>query len=150
MAGTDAEKDVKASDKALSDFRLVGERKKVVDALNAGRASLFGKLLQFQHDHPDLRLPSDWAAGFFRHSVKTAKYGTTIAQVEAYLAKLENDMTSAKAFLADLQQKAAAHAEAKAKREKARQELSETRKAAKVLKQQEKVLEAEAKKKLKK
>ena len=148
--GVTAEKEVKASDKALSDFRLLGERRKVVDAFNAARASLFGKLGQFRHDHPELRLPTSWAMSFFRRSSKTARFGTTLTQVDAYLKKLDQDQKEALAFREELQKKADDYAEAKAQREKAKAELAELRKEQKANKAKEKELAAEAKKKLKK
>lgn len=147
--GQAAEKEVKAADKALSDFRLLGERKKVVDAVNAARGSLFGALVKFQHDNAKLRLPSDWAESFFQRSVKGAKYGATVAQAEACLAKLAEETAAAQANLKELQQKAADREAAKAKRAQARVDLAASRKAGREQRQEEKALEAEAKKKLK-
>ncbi|HEX2569805.1 MAG TPA: hypothetical protein VH877_09630 [Polyangia bacterium] len=149
-AGQRAEKEVAAADKALSDFRLTGERKKAVDALNAARGSLLGSLIKFQHDNPQLRLPADWATGFFRHTTKGGKYGTTMAQAEQILAKLSEQMTAAQANMAELKQKAAAYEEAKAKRAQARLDLAAVKQAEKEKKKQEKALKAEADKKLKK
>lgn len=148
--GRTAEREVKAAGKALTDFRLVGERKKAVDALNAARGSLLGSLIKFQHENANLRLPADWATSFFRHAVKGAKYGTTITQAEEYLARLAEETKAAQAHLKELQDKAAAHEEAKAKRAKARLDLAAARKADKELKKQERALEDEATKKLKK
>lgn len=148
--GKDAEDAVKTSDKALSDFRLVGERKKAVDTLNAARLSVFGKLGKYQADHTDLRLPAGWPAGFFRHAVKTSRFGRTVAQAKAHLDALVQETKDATAFLEDLQKKETAYEAAKAKRDKARLDLAEARKAAKLLKEQEKALKAEATKKLKK
>lgn len=146
--GAAAEADVKAADKALSTFRLTGERKVVVDAFNAARARLFGKLLEFQHAHPELRLPADWAAGFFRHAVKASKYGTTAAQVQAYLAKLEDDKATAIAYLAELNAKTAAKDKARADRAAARVALAAARKDAREKKKDEKALAVAAKKPL--
>ena len=148
--GVTAEKEVKAADKALSDFRLLGERKKAVDAFNAARLALFGKVVQFRHDHPELRLPTSWAASFFRRSSRTARFGTTLTQVKAFLKKLDQDQKAAAAFQEELQKKADDYAEAKAQREKAKAELAELRKEQKANKAKERELAAEAKKKLKK
>ncbi len=147
--GQAAEKEVKSTDKALSDFRLLGERKKVVDAVNAGRGSLFGELVKFQHDNTGLRLPGDWAESFFQRSVKSAKYGATVAQAETILAKLAEETTAAQENLAELKQKAAERETAKAKRSQARLDLAASRKAGKEKRSQEKALEVEANKKLK-
>jgi hypothetical protein len=65
--GQAAEKELKASEKALSDFRLLGERKKLVDAVNAARGSLFGALVKFQHENTALRLPDVLPQRFTRH-----------------------------------------------------------------------------------
>jgi hypothetical protein len=148
--GKAAEKDVKAADKALADFRLLGPRKKSVDALNAARGSLLGALIKFQHEHSELRLPKDWATSFFRHEVKGAKYGSTVAQAEAYLTALDQDKAAAQAELEVLQKKEADYEEAKAKRAAARLALAEIKKAAKAKKQEEKALKTVANKKLKK
>lgn len=146
--GAAAEKDVKDADKALTDFRLLGERKKAVDALNSARAILLGKLLQLRHDHPELRLGSAWATSFFRRVVKAHKFGNTIAQVEQYIKALDADRAEALAHLKELQDKAEAYEQAKADREKARADLAELKKAKKEQKAKEKALEAEANKKL--
>jgi hypothetical protein len=147
--GQAAEKEIKASDKALSDFRLFGERKKVVDAVNAARGALFGALVKFQHDNAHLRLPSDWAESFFQRSVKGAKYGATVAQAETILAKLAEETAAAQENLKELQQKAADRETARAKRAQARVDLAAARKAGREKRLQEKALEAEANKKLK-
>ena len=152
-AGQSAEKAVTATDKALTDFRLIGERKKAVDTLNGARGSLLGSLIKFQHDNPQLRLPTGWAMEFFRHTTKGGqggKYGTTVAQAEQVLAKLAEQTAAAQANLAELQQKAAAYEDAKAKRAKARLDLAAVRQSEKEKKKQEKALKAEAEKKLKK
>lgn len=150
--GQTAEKEVTATDKAQTDFRLIGERKKAVDTLNASRGSLLGSLIKFQHDNPQLRLPAGWAMEFFRHTTKggQGKYGTTIAQAEQVLARLAEQTTTAQANLAELKQKAAAYEDAKAKRVQARLDLAAVRQATKEKKKQEKALKAEVEKKLKK
>lgn len=147
-AGQTAENEVKATDKALSDFRLVGERKKLVDTFNAARGSLFGALVKLQHENSTLRLPSDWAESFFQRSVKTSKYGATVAQAKASLARLADETTVAQENLAELTQKETEREEARAKRTQARAALAASRKAGKEQRQEEKALEALAKKKL--
>ena len=147
--GQAAEKELKASDKALGDFRLLGERKKLVDAVNAARGSLFGALVKFQHENAALRLPSDWAESFFQRSSKGAKYGTTVAQAEASVAKIEQELAAAQESLKELRQKAADREAAKAARTQARLDLAAARKAEKESRQQKKALEAAASKKLK-
>jgi hypothetical protein len=148
--GRTAEKDVKAARKALRDFRLIGQRKKATDALNAARGNLLGLLLKFQHENPQLRLHRKWATGFFRHAEKVvAKYGATVEQAEERLARLQEELEAAKAHLSELQKKAAAHEEARKKRAEARAALAAAHKADKAQKKQQKVLEAEAEKKLK-
>jgi hypothetical protein len=146
--GQAAEKDVKAADKALSDFRLVGERKRLVDAFNAARGNLFGALVKFQHENTKLRLPSDWAESFFPRTAKSAKYGSTVAQAEATVTKLAGELEAAQENLKELKQKAADREDARAKRAQARVDLAASRKAGREKRQQEKALEAEAKKKL--
>lgn len=149
-AGYAAEDEVKAADKALSDFRLLGERKKAVDALNAARAALLGKLLQFQHDNSDLRLGAGWAGRFFRKSSKGTRFGATIAQVEQAIQRLDAERAEAGAALAELQERAKEIEAAKASRAKAREDLAALRKTQKEQKAQEKALKAEANKKIKK
>ena len=147
--GQAAEKELKASEKALSDFRLLGERKKLVDAVNAARGSLFGALVKFQHENTALRLPSDWAESFFQRSTKGTKYGATVAQGEASVAKIEQELAAAQENLKELRQKAADRATAKAVRAQARLDLAAARKAERETRQQNKALEAAANKKLK-
>jgi hypothetical protein len=147
--GQAAEKELKASEKALSDFRLLGERKKLVDAVNAARGSLFGALVKFQHENAALRLPSDWAESFFQRSAKGAKYGATVAQGEAAVAKIEQELAAAQENLKELRQKTEARETAKAVRAQARLDLAAARKAEKETRQQKKALEAAANKKLK-
>ncbi len=147
--GQAAEKELKASEKALSDFRLLGERKKLVDAVNAARGSLFGALVKFQHENAALRLPSDWAESFFQRSTKGAKYGATVAQGEAAVAKIEQELAAAQENLKELRQKAADRETAKAVRAQARLDLAAARKAERETRQQNKALEAAANKKLK-
>jgi len=146
--GQGAEKDVKSTDKALSDFRLIGERKKVVDALNAARGGLLGALVKFQHENTHLRLPSDWPMSFFQHATKTAKYGETVEQAEASLARLAEETAAAQANLKALEEKAAEREAARATRAQAREKLAAVRKEAREKRQEQKALEAAAKKKL--
>lgn len=146
--GQAAEKEVKASEKALSDFRLLGERKKVIDALNAARGELLGALVKFQHENTHLRLPSDWPMGFFQHATKSAKYGDTVEEAEESLTRLAEEKAAAQANLQALQEKAAARDSARATRAQARLDLAAARKEAREKRQAEKALEAAAKKKL--
>ena len=123
-AGTAAEADVKATAKALSDFRLTGNRKKATDAFNAARGNLYGSLIKFQHDNPDLRLPSDWPAQFFKHTVKAAKYGNTSAEAQGHIDRLAAETTAAQAHQAELKAKEDALALAKKKRDDAQAQLA--------------------------
>jgi hypothetical protein len=147
--GKAAEGDIKVHDKARSTFRLTGQRQTALDALNAGRAKLFGLLLAFRHDHPELRLPTDWAMRFFRHETKAPKFGATVAKAEQYLADLEEEKLAVLAHIEALKQKDAAREKAKADRAQARIALAEARKAKREQNKLEKKLEAEANKPLK-
>ena len=146
--GQAAEKDVKSSSKAVSDFRLLGGRRKVVDAVNAARGSLLGALVKFQHDNAALRLPSDWAESFFQRSTRASKYGDTVEEAEASLLRLTEETKAAQENLAALKAKAAEREAAKAKRAQARVDLAASRKESREMRRQEKALEALAKKKL--
>jgi hypothetical protein len=146
--GQVAEKDVKSTDKALSDFRLVGERKKIVDAVNAARGGLLGALVKFQHENTHLRLPNDWPTSFFQHATKTAKYGETVEEAEASIARLAAETAAAQANLSALKAKAAERETARATRAEAQVKLAAARKEAREKRKEEKELEAAAKKKL--
>jgi hypothetical protein len=148
-AGKAAEKQLAAAEGALSDFRIVGDRKKVVDALNAARGALFGSLVEFQHSNTGLRLPKTWADDFFQHTTRVPKYGSTVAQAEAAVARAQRELAAAQAHLEELKKKEAAYEEAKQLREKARADLAAARAAKRAQLKQEKALEAEANKKLK-
>lgn len=147
--GKAAEGDLKTHEKARSTFRLTGQRQTALDALNAARAKLFGLLLAFRHDHPDLRLPSDWAMRFFRHETKAPKYGATVAKAEQILADLEEEKLAVMAHIEALKQKDVAREKAKTDRAQARLDLAAARKAAKEQAKLEKKLEAEANKPIK-
>ncbi len=146
--GQVAENEVKSTDKALSDFRLIGERKKVVDIVNAARGGLLGALVKFQHENTHLRLPSDWPMSFFQHATKTSKYGDTVELAEASIARLAEEMAAAQANLLALKEKAAARETARATRALAREKLEAARKEAREKRKEEKELAAAAKKKL--
>jgi hypothetical protein len=146
--GQVAEKEVKSTDKALSDFRLLGDRKRVVDTVNAARGGLLGALVKFQHENAHLRLPSDWPASFFLRATKTSKYGETVEQAEESLARLTEEMAAAQANLIALKAKAQARETARATRAQAQEKLKVTRKEAREKRKEEKELAAAAKKKL--
>ena len=148
-AGLDAEKEIKRVSKAITDCRLIGERKKAVDALNAARGALHGKLIEFQHSNPALHLPAGWAESFFRHSTKTAKMGRTVSQVKDYIAGLDQQRAAAQELLETLEKRTIDRQKAKEDRDKARKDLAAQRAANREGKAKEKALRAEAKKKIK-
>lgn len=121
-----------AASQALKHFREVGERKALIDKINACRKATHGALGELAHASPQLNLPSDFADRFFRRALRRRRRVTvkeltekleaakaSVAEIEVALAKVvaaekaETDAKSkAKAAerekkIAEAQQKAA-------------------------------------------
>lgn len=88
------------------DFRTIGERKELVDSLNALRKATYGKLSELPHARPELHLPASFAEQFFRH--ESGKKGggeapsieeleTQLAESRALTARLEAQLAEARA-----------------------------------------------------
>jgi hypothetical protein len=119
----------------LTDFRVTGARKALVDKFNALRKSTYGELAKFAHDHPALKLPSDFAGEYFRRESaprepSVAELDRRIAAAEAELNRLRS-VRDAKLAETEADAKAKAEAERVAKQAKlaAAQKLEEELKA---------------------
>lgn len=112
----------------IADFRTLGPRKQCVDAFNALRKSLHGKLGEIQHKTPELG--TGWADSFFRQgssaerlSVKELDRRIAAAEVELSAMKKQRDEMVA-------QEEAIARARADAEKSQKKAELQAARKAA--------------------
>ncbi|MFO0761096.1 MAG: hypothetical protein U0359_31750 [Byssovorax sp.] len=100
------------------DFRLVGERKALIDQQNALRKATYGKLSEMPHAMPEEHLPMTFAEQFFRHDRSRSNgHGkpATLAELEAMLKVKLSEMEALKEEIAKAQEKDAADAAAKQK-----------------------------------
>jgi hypothetical protein len=120
-----------AASQALKQFREVGERKALVDKINARRKATHGELGEIAHSNPQLNLPSDFADRFFRRDRRRRRRVT----VKELTEKLE----AAKAIVAELElalaklvaaEKVAADAKAKAKAAEREKRIAEVQQKA--------------------
>ena len=98
----------------MKDFRELGERKTLFDKINSLRQATFGSLATLVHEHPEKRLPADWANSFFRHN-RSERMTPEIekATLIEELATLRTETTDKERRLAELlsdEQLAADHA----------------------------------------
>lgn len=77
----------KETTRKLADFRTVGARVKLIEAFNAWRKSLFGKLGDMQHANP--HLGSGWAESFF---LQESSDEPTVAELDRKIAAAEVDI----------------------------------------------------------
>ncbi|WP_437567552.1 hypothetical protein [Sorangium sp. So ce542] len=138
-----ANKEQLDADQKLTDFRISGVRKVLVDRFNALRKSTYGELAKFAHDHPELKLPNDFAGDYFRRESaprepSVAELDRRIAAAEAELNRLRS-LRDAKMAAMDAEAKAKAEAERAAKQAK----LAAARKLEEELKAQVAQLQAE-------
>ena len=107
------------------DFRTLGERKALIDLLNAIRKSLHGKLSELPHAHPELHLPATFADKFFRHeSGEKAEPVLTVAQLKTEIEASKARTRKLEGLLATALADIAKEAEDKIKREEAIAELA--------------------------
>lgn len=111
-AGDQAEAALAEARASNAKFRLDGERRQLFDAYNGLVATTYGALKGIAHDHPELRLPADWADSFFRREPR-AQGPATVAQADALVKKLQDQLAAAE------ERKAALVAETKAAEEAA-------------------------------
>lgn len=119
-AVTAAESAVKAQAEAeqqMRDFRTIGERRALIDALNALRKGTYGKLAEMPHANPGEHLPAGFADQFFRPETRKPAGRGTAADLTEEIASLETRLADLKAQLA--QRIAEEDAAAKAKTEEA-------------------------------
>lgn len=109
-------KQATASEK-IKTFRTIGQRKALIDKTNALRKLTGGELGEIPHAQPDARLPKDFWARFFKHSVKrvktAAKEVTSIA-LRAQIDDLKEQMAALEIQYADVLTKEEAEAAAAA------------------------------------
>lgn len=82
------------AEQQLTDFRVSGARKALVDKFNALRKSTHGALAKFAHEHPEKNLPSSWADSFFRH--ESAPRVPTLEELERKITFAEAELTRLK------------------------------------------------------
>jgi hypothetical protein len=69
----------------LKNFRVLGTRARLIDRFNAVRKSLYGKLGEIQHNHP--QLGTGWAESFFRGGSSSER--VTLPEMERRIATAE-------------------------------------------------------------
>lgn len=99
----DAMKAKAAAKQQNKQFRDVGERKQLVDELNAARKEIYGALAKLPHVQPGL--PSNFADQFFRRETTddaAEEPEETVESVTARIASLEEELKQEKARLEEL------------------------------------------------
>jgi hypothetical protein len=97
-------------------FRATGERRALIDQLNALRKDTYGKLAGMPYKHPDENLPGSFADRFFKSvSPVNAKGLEELSSVDilAQIAEAEADLTSLRDRLKEAQDREAREAKAK-------------------------------------
>jgi hypothetical protein len=117
-----------AADQALRVFRITGERRQLIDKLNALRKSTYGKLAKLPHEPKGRHLPGDFADRFFLHD--TTKGKATIGKVRKQITTLEQELSDLREQLAELEVQAAAKTKRKAEAESDQAALAEAERAA--------------------
>jgi hypothetical protein len=112
-----ATKSKNAADQALTDFRVLGDRKSFVDGMNALRKTTYGDLAEMPHAHPELHLPVAFADAFFLHGA-SAKV-PTIVRIDQKIATLQSKLGALQGQKSDLEAADAAAAKATADADKA-------------------------------
>jgi hypothetical protein len=110
----DAEEAVALAKQALVEHREVGAWRQLVDKANAERNAAYGFLAGIVHAQPELRLPINWADGFFLHDTSRRGAGArTSADLAELITASEKDLADLRArkVVADDREKADAEAE---------------------------------------
>jgi hypothetical protein len=115
------------AEETLAIFTDLGERKAFVDAFNAARGLLHGKLKELAHKND---LPSDFADRFFKTAPRSR--GPTIASEERTIKQLEEQLKKHQSVRDALKAEQAAGNQAREEAEKAmiEEELQATEKEA--------------------
>jgi hypothetical protein len=117
----------------IKTFRTIGERKALVDKLNALRKSTDGKLAELPHANPGAKLPGNFASRFFKHAPKrgkTAAKELTSEDLKARLSDAEAEIALLKQQVAEAVAKEEAEALARAQLEADKAALAEAEKVA--------------------
>jgi hypothetical protein len=125
-----AVKAVNVAEQQNQDFRILGERKALIDEANALRKSTHGKLSEMPHAFPELHLPNTFADRFFRaerrsKALDVAALKVQIADKGAELGALNDALAEALA-----EEEKAAKATADAEKEADQAALAEAEKEA--------------------
>lgn len=91
-AADDADAAFAAAQDQSRIFRLAGERKKLIDDVNALRARAFGVLSTYAHDHPTEKVPAGVASLAFRKVRKSSK--ATVQSLELEIATARDQVVS--------------------------------------------------------
>jgi hypothetical protein len=112
--GENASKGALRAEQELTDFRISGPRKALVDRFNALRKSTYGELAKFAHDHPELKLPSDFAGEYFHR--ESAPREPSLAELDRRIAAAETELNRIRSLrdarLAEVEAEAKAKIEA--------------------------------------
>ncbi|MFO0762980.1 MAG: hypothetical protein U0359_41475 [Byssovorax sp.] len=107
-----------AAEQENRDFRAIGERKLLIDQLNALRKATYGKLSEMPHALPEEHLPATFAEQFFRHD-RSRSNGNgkppTLEQLEAMLKVKQAETDAIAGEIEKAKAKLAAEAAAKQK-----------------------------------
>ncbi|MDC3959489.1 hypothetical protein [Polyangium jinanense] len=128
VLGDDKTKAQDAVAQNIADFRSVGSRKQCIDAFNALRKSIHGKLGETQHKTPELG--TGWADSFFRQGSSAERL--TIRELDRRIAAAEVELSTMKKQRDEMvvQEEALARARADAEKAQKKAELLAAKKAA--------------------
>jgi len=90
------------AERAITDFREVGERKSFVDRFNAQRKMTFGRLAEMVHSHPEYNLSRDFPEQFFLRERRQRT--PTIEGVQESIERLERELARQQELLATLEE----------------------------------------------
>lgn len=109
-----AANEVETTETALSNFRTMGTRAKLIQKYNALRKAIYGKLGEIQHAH---NLDSGWAESFFRSGSSGER--VTLSVLDRRIAAVEATLASLKKQREELAEREESAAKAKADAERA-------------------------------
>jgi hypothetical protein len=92
---------------------------------NAGRTDAYGTLLDIPHQHPELKLPADYAEMFYLHDTsRRPEKPKTSAELRKELTKHDEDRKLLEKAITDAEQREAAEAAHEAELASKQQELN--------------------------
>jgi hypothetical protein len=120
----DAEAAVAQTKQDLLNFKTVGGWADHITLANASRTDAYGTLLDVPHQHPELKLPADYAEMFYLHDTsRRPEKPKTSAELKKDLAKHDEDRKLLEKAITDAEQREADEAKHEADLEAKQREL---------------------------